>query len=46
MKLRRNRQRTWPDWRTQSPDKAIEHDRTKDEFSNRDVAHGGGALNG
>jgi hypothetical protein len=46
MKLRRNRQRTWPDWRTQSPDKAIEHYRTKDESSNRDVAHGGGALGG
>jgi hypothetical protein len=30
MKLRRNRQRTWPDWRTKSQDEAIEHDRTND----------------
>jgi hypothetical protein len=27
-KLRRNMQRTWPDWRTSDPDKAIEHVRT------------------
>jgi hypothetical protein len=27
----RNENRTWPDWRTQSEDKAIEHDRTTDE---------------
>lgn len=25
-----NEQRDWPDWRTMSADKAIEHDRTKD----------------
>jgi hypothetical protein len=27
----RNENRDWPDWRTMSQDKAIEHDRTKDE---------------
>lgn len=27
-KLRKNEQRTWPDWRTTSPDKPIEHDRS------------------
>jgi len=27
-KLARNELRSWPDWRTQSPDKAIEHVRT------------------
>lgn len=27
-KLRRNAARTWPDWRTADPDKAIEHVRT------------------
>lgn len=27
-KLRRNAERTWPDWRTADPDKAIEHVRT------------------
>lgn len=27
-KLQQNKQRTWPDWRTSDPDKAIEHDRT------------------
>lgn len=26
----RNENRTWPDWRTMSADKAIEHDRSKD----------------
>lgn len=26
----RNENRAWPDWRTMSPDKAIEHDRTSD----------------
>lgn len=29
-KLRKNQARTWPDWRGTDPDKAIEHDRTKD----------------
>lgn len=29
-KQTRNEARTWPDWRTMSPDKAIEHDRTND----------------
>lgn len=29
-KYERNRARTWPDWRTADPDKAIEHDRTAD----------------
>lgn len=28
LKYDRNRQRTWPDWRTMSEDQAIEHDRT------------------
>ena len=28
-KLTRNARRTWPDWRTSDPDKAIEHDRSK-----------------
>jgi hypothetical protein len=27
-KLRKNEARTWPDWRTASPDQAIEHDRS------------------
>lgn len=27
----RNENRTWPDWRTMSADKAIEHDRTGDD---------------
>ena len=27
-KQARNEARTWPDWRTASPDRAIEHDRT------------------
>ena len=27
-KQARNEARTWPDWRTASPDKAIEHDRS------------------
>jgi hypothetical protein len=26
----RNEKRVWPDWRTMSPDKAIEHDRSHD----------------
>lgn len=29
-KQTKNEGRTWPDWRTQPPDHAIEHDRTKD----------------
>lgn len=29
-KQERNEARTWPDWRTVDPNKAIEHDRTKD----------------
>ncbi len=29
-KQAKNRARTWPDWRTADPDKAIEHDRSKD----------------
>lgn len=29
-KLEKNKARTWPDWRTADPNKAIEHDRTKD----------------
>jgi hypothetical protein len=29
-KQEKNENRTWPDWRTMSPDKAIEHDRSKD----------------
>lgn len=29
-KQTRNEGRTWPDWRTADPDKAIEHDRTRD----------------
>lgn len=29
-KQARNEARTWPDWRTASPDKAIEHDRTQE----------------
>ena len=27
----KNEQRTWPDWRTADPDKAIEHDRSADD---------------
>ncbi len=30
-KQTKNEGRTWPDWRTADPDKAIEHDRSKDE---------------
>lgn len=30
-KQKKNEQRKWPDWRTQSPDKAIEHDRSEDK---------------
>ena len=26
----KNEARTWPDWRTADPNKAIEHDRSKD----------------
>lgn len=29
-KFAKNAARTWPDWRTADPDKAIEHDRSKD----------------
>lgn len=29
-KQNRNEGRTWPDWRGSSPDRAIEHDRSKD----------------
>jgi hypothetical protein len=29
-KQAKNESRTWPDWRTADPDKAIEHDRSKD----------------
>ena len=29
-KQERNEARTWPDWRTASPDHAIEHDRTEE----------------
>lgn len=29
-KLKKNRARTWPDWRGAAPDTAIEHDRTAD----------------
>ncbi len=32
-KQARNEARTWPDWRTADPDKAIEHDRTLDGTS-------------
>lgn len=30
-KLTKNEKRTWPDWRTMNTDKAINHDRSKDE---------------
>ncbi|MEM8773852.1 MAG: dATP/dGTP pyrophosphohydrolase domain-containing protein [Pseudomonadota bacterium] len=30
-KQKRNEARTWPDWRTADPDKAIEHDRCGEE---------------
>lgn len=30
-KLAKNEQRTWPDWRTADPTKAIEHDRTGEQ---------------
>lgn len=29
-KLAKNKTRTWPDWKTVPPDKASEHDRSKD----------------
>lgn len=31
LKQAKNEARTWPDWRTADRDKAIEHDRSKDE---------------
>jgi hypothetical protein len=31
-KQERNEKRSWPDWRTADPDKAIEHDRTKEVY--------------
>ena len=31
-KLKENKQRKWPDWRTMDPNKAIEHDRTVDSI--------------
>ena len=37
-KQEKNMSRVWPDWRTMSPDKAIEHDRSEDRRScNRHV---------
>lgn len=30
-KQEKNEARTWPDWRTSDPDKAIEHDRSQDQ---------------
>jgi len=30
LKLDKNERRQWPDWRTMSPDKAIEHKRTEE----------------
>ena len=41
-KQARNEARTWPDWRTAEPDKAIEHDRSKDSVPS---ARGGTAPN-
>lgn len=35
-KQARNEARTWPDWRTMSPDQAIEHDRTVPEARESD----------
>ena len=32
-KQARNEARVWPDWRTADPDKAIEHDRSKEEVA-------------
>ena len=32
-KQKKNMARTWPDWRTMSEDRAIEHDRSKDTVS-------------
>lgn len=34
-KQERNERRVWPDWRTASPDEAIEHDRVFDRVSDR-----------
>ena len=31
-KQTRNEARTWPDWRTAPPDKAIEHERTQPDY--------------
>jgi len=33
----KNEMRHWPDWRTMSADKAIEHDRTKDRLPHREI---------
>lgn len=30
-KLEKNKQRTWPDWKTADPNAPVEHDRSKDE---------------
>jgi hypothetical protein len=32
-KQAKNEQRTWPDWRTADPEKAIEHDRSTDDLA-------------
>lgn len=39
-----NEKRTWPDWRTADPRKAIEHDRTKDVPRGEPKAPGRNAL--
>lgn len=36
-KLKKNRERDWPDWRTADPDKAIEHVRTPEEQARKDA---------
>jgi len=39
-KQARNEARTWPDWRTASPDRAIEHDRSVAELDPEGAGRG------
>lgn len=38
-KQEKNEGRQWPDWRTAAPDKAIEHDRSKEKNEGRSVVY-------
>lgn len=43
-KQEKNESRTWPDWRKADPNKAIEHDRTKDALAQLPQAPGAGVC--